>query len=149
MKWISTKIKFPESGEQVLTACKNMNMKDGIWLYDLCRYYPNVGWENRVNWEEILYWKYIDKPKEERIMEQYIPKSALVAEIERRIKEHHSGYLVCLKDMLSFIDTLEVKEVDLDTEIMKYQREIYDRDTTVRDVAKHFFKLGLKAQKGE
>lgn len=43
-------------------------------------------------------------------MEQYILKSALVAEIERRIKEHHSGYQVCLKDMLSFIDTLEVKD---------------------------------------
>ena len=42
---------------------------------------------------------------------EYINKTALVAEIERRIKEHHSGYLVCLKDMLSFVDTLEVKEV--------------------------------------
>lgn len=40
-----------------------------------------------------------------------IDKSALVAEIERRMQEHHSGYLVCLKDMLSFLDTLEVKEV--------------------------------------
>lgn len=45
-----------------------------------------------------------------------IDKDALVAEINRRIKEHHSGYLVCLKDILSFLDTLEVKEVDLETE---------------------------------
>ena len=45
-------------------------------------------------------------------MAQYIDKAALVAEIEKRIKEHHSGYLVCLKDILSFLDTLEVKEVD-------------------------------------
>lgn len=44
---------------------------------------------------------------------------------------------------------VEAKDVDLKKEIMKYQREIYDRDTTVRDVAKHFFELGLKAQKGE
>lgn len=43
-------------------------------------------------------------------MAQCIDKSALVAEIERRMQEHHSGYLVCLKDMLSFIDTLEVKD---------------------------------------
>jgi len=40
-----------------------------------------------------------------------IDKDALVAEIERRIKEHHSGYLVCLKDILSFINTLEVKDL--------------------------------------
>lgn len=46
-----------------------------------------------------------------------INKDALVAEINRRIKEHHSGYLVCLKDILSFLDTLEVKEVDLEEEV--------------------------------
>lgn len=43
-------------------------------------------------------------------MAQYIDKAAVVAEIERRMQEHHSGYLVCLKDMLSFIDTLDVKD---------------------------------------
>ena len=43
-------------------------------------------------------------------MTQYINKSALVAEIERRMQEHHSGYLVCLKDILSFLDTIEVKD---------------------------------------
>ena len=45
-------------------------------------------------------------------MAQYISKAALVAEIEKKIKEHHSGYLVCLKDILSFLETLEVKEVE-------------------------------------
>ena len=45
-------------------------------------------------------------------MAYLIDKTALVAEIERRIKEHHSGYLVCLKDLLSFINTLEVKEIN-------------------------------------
>ena len=40
-----------------------------------------------------------------------IDKDALLMEIERRMQEHHSGYLVCLKDILSFLDTLEVKEV--------------------------------------
>ena len=40
-----------------------------------------------------------------------IDKAAVVAELKRRMKEHHSGYLVCLKDILSFLDTLEVKEV--------------------------------------
>ena len=63
-------------------------------------------------------------------MAQYIDKSALVAEIERRIKEHHSGYLVCLKDILSFIDTLEVKEVqeepvseEQEEAVKKYRKE--------------------------
>ena len=41
-----------------------------------------------------------------------------MAEIERRIKEHHSGYLVCLKDILSFLDSLEVKEVDLENSMV-------------------------------
>ena len=65
MEWISTKQEFPKAGEQVLTACKNKNKEDGIWLYDLCYYYPNTGWENRVNWEDVLYWTYIDEPKED------------------------------------------------------------------------------------
>jgi hypothetical protein len=54
-------------------------------------------------------------------MEQYISKSALVAELEKRIKEHHSGYLVCLKDILSFIDTLEVKRMDSNNEYHPYE----------------------------
>ncbi len=51
-------------------------------------------------------------------MKKYIDKDALVIEIERRIKEHHSGYLVCLKDILSFLDTLEVKEIDLENSMV-------------------------------
>ena len=65
MEWISTKIKFPKSGEQVLTACKNKNIEDGIWLYNLCYYFSGTGWENRINWEDVLYWAYIDEPKQE------------------------------------------------------------------------------------
>lgn len=55
-------------------------------------------------------------------MTQYIDKSALVAEIERlkgiRKKETYlshyalSGYLCACVDILSFLDTLEVKEVE-------------------------------------
>ena len=64
MEWINTKLKFPKTGIQVLTACKNKNMEDGILLYDLCYYFSDTGWENRENWEDVLYWTYIDKPKE-------------------------------------------------------------------------------------
>ena len=89
-------------------------------------------------------------------MEQYIPKSALVAEIERRIKEHHSGYLVCLKDILSFINTLEVKEVDLDDfikeEFNKYSCvDGYGQLSVSYNMAEFYsmIKRLINAQKGE
>ena len=55
-------------------------------------------------------------------MEQYISKSALVAEIKRRVTEGEKvakeipssaimGLIQAYKNTLSFIDTLEVKEV--------------------------------------
>ena len=65
-------------------------------------------------------------------MEQYIPKSALVAEIKRNlyicaimISQHQDENCVELykqkaevyQRMRSFLDTLEVKEVDLEKEI--------------------------------
>lgn len=60
-------------------------------------------------------------------MEQYISKSALLAEIERRRKlvsdpilsgnDLMIGERNALFNLLSFIDTFEVKEVDLEKEI--------------------------------
>lgn len=53
-------------------------------------------------------------------MEQYIPKSALVAEINRLRKKNDTydkpSHIadVCYKEILSFIDTLEVKEIGVD-----------------------------------
>ena len=55
-------------------------------------------------------------------MAQYIEKDALVAEIERRLEElsqlekasYEIGLYDAYKIVLSFIDTLEVKEVDLE-----------------------------------
>ena len=53
-------------------------------------------------------------------MKQYIDKSALVAEIKRRIEEYQSTgddywfpVIENMKDMLSFIDTIEGKEVNI------------------------------------
>lgn len=40
----------------------------------------------------------------------------------------------------------EQMDVDLEKEIIRYQREDMDRDTTVGDVARHFYELGLKAR---
>ena len=67
-------------------------------------------------------------------MEQYIPKSALVAEIERRRnickkvvldlrteenKDYYQGKAEAYKEALDFLDTLEVKEVDLDSNTLE------------------------------
>ena len=101
-------------------------------------------------------------------MEQYIKKSALVAEIDSI--ENETSYepftdevlgkrKVC-KDIKYFINTLEVKEVDLEKEIRRYRMNnpiIGHREESLYDymtnVAKHFFELGMsvsnKAQKGE
>ena len=94
-------------------------------------------------------------------MAQYIDKSAVVAEIERI--EYETNYepftdevlgkrMVC-KDIKSFLDTLEVKEIDLNREIEKEietrWRGEYLFTTKFKESAKHFFELGLKAQKGE
>lgn len=93
-----------------------------------------------------------------------IDKSAVVAEIERRIKALHStlneretAVKIELKDFLSFIDTLEVKEVDLEKEIQNHIKECLDVKFPTTDIelikkdvaytARKFFELGLKVQK--
>lgn len=96
-------------------------------------------------------------------MEKYIPLDAVVAEIEGRIKEvsqiekasYEIGLFDAYKIVLSFINTLEVEEVDLDEEIEKCLKRhnmlaVGKKDFT--DIAKHFYSLGMaasnKAQKG-
>ena len=101
-------------------------------------------------------------------MEQYISKSAVVAEIERR-KRKLLDNIICegdkewvvrtahqLNRILLFLDTLEVKEVDLDYIKDELDRvvKIYKPDGdfgwgTLYNIATHFFELGLKVQKGE
>ena len=91
-------------------------------------------------------------------MKQYIDKAALVAEIEKKIRTEQGyssgdaecGYRDCTRDILSFIDTLEVKEVDLDMEVALWANAIPEiRLDDIERLAKYFFELGLKAQKGE
>ena len=92
-------------------------------------------------------------------MEQYIPKSALVAEIEKKKipfkKDIDNGiyptYLCALMDFEDFIDTLEVKEVDLEEEICTFFSKNpipYEHITDwplLKNCAIHFFELGLRA----
>ena len=91
-------------------------------------------------------------------MTQYISKSALVAEIKRLIKhsemvaDHNtqitelvSRELDALYNLISFLDTLEVKEVDLEKEINRIDDSVPCRKEDIEYIAKHFFELGLKA----
>jgi len=100
--------------------------------------------------------QYIDKSAVVAV----IPKSDLVAEIERRIQVCQD-YAKCnltentrigneaqrleLNYMLSFINNLEVKEVDLEKEYKDFIKS--DNGRSMFETAKHFFELGLKAQK--
>lgn len=88
-------------------------------------------------------------------MTQYINKDALVAEIKslRRISftNFDEGVNATVQTLLEILDTLEAKEVDLETELNDYGYHydyvsLADRKELV-DFAKHFFELGLKAQK--
>lgn len=103
-------------------------------------------------------------------MAHLIDKDALVAEIERRKNEEvdydedsknfasyadHIHYST-LDSMEDFINTLEVKEVDLDyikdelDKIVKIYKPNGDFGYgTLYNVATHFFELGLKVIKGE
>lgn len=101
-------------------------------------------------------------------MEQYIPKSVVLAEIENRIDRCNTKKWSCpantqvealcdnkicaYKEILSFLYTTEVKNVDLEKEMNDYfvSMEVQENEnifeSTFRLIAKHFFNLGLKAQ---
>ena len=94
-------------------------------------------------------------------MEQYISKSALIAEIEKRIityknisgEDRRTDALMSLKNSL---DTLEVKEIDLEKYYHEFLQKEWFGKNCIRTMsemmaftAKHFFELGLKTQKGE
>ena len=107
-------------------------------------------------------------------MAQYINKDALVAEIERLAEvkpidefqpqvqnkiDWLSGKLFAINSLRVFLDTLEVKEVDLEKEIQDHIKECLDVKFPTTDIelikkdvtytARKFFELGLKAQKEE
>ena len=87
-----------------------------------------------------------------------IDKAAVVAEIEKlkglllkgacasQISMQTNCKEETYNEILSFLDTLEVKEVDLEKELKRLIGNVGQCD---RKLAKHFFELGLKAQKGE
>lgn len=101
-----------------------------------------------------------------------IDKAALVAEIERRVEAIRKAFnepdilsgvdrtyayaqYEAFKSLFPYLDSLEVKEVDMEEEFDNYANGILACDiqfepfTQLHNCAKHFFELGLKAQKGE
>ena len=92
-----------------------------------------------------------------------IDKDALVAHLATLLdkKKYSDEYEVAFRDgnnsaiyaISHFLDTLEVKEVDLEKEITLMEEKYYGFESLSRadiiEIIKHFFELGLKAQKGE
>lgn len=109
-------------------------------------------------------------------MEQYIDKSAVVAEIERKIEAHKEtlkncdssisemvlkGSMSAYQSLLHFLNTLEVKEAYLDFQTFAKEMETVFALSSSKTknteenplnweyaIAKHFFELGIKV-KGE
>ena len=101
-------------------------------------------------------------------MAKLIDKDALVAEIESKRKyaqnlgdnainssmqQFYDGMKQGCVDLLSFLDTLEVKEVDFEEYYHKFLQKEWFGNSHVRTVsemmaftAKHFFELGLKTK---
>ena len=81
-------------------------------------------------------------------MEQYIKKSALLAEIDKRIRACGNCYVLDeLASLYSSINNLETKEVDLEKSLTsfmsKYAYENGGEYPSAIDIAKHFFELGM------
>ena len=98
-------------------------------------------------------------------MEQYIKKSEIVAVLESlrctTFTNFDDGVNATVQTLLEMLDTLEVKEVDLEKELSILDNTLFDLDgvavagtthyLTVEDVkyiAKHFFELGINAKGG-
>ena len=106
-------------------------------------------------------------------MVHLIDKSALITEIDKAIDEPapshdqqcpwEDGYYCGLYKAESIIDALEVKEVNLEKHLKEDIEDVffdlygvavigatsYLTVEDIKDIAKHFFKLGLRAQKEE
>ncbi len=99
-----------------------------------------------------------------------INKDKVVEKIKKRIKETESmqpkfdqfwaGQISAFKGVLKILDTLEMKEVDLEKEIYDAEKRFGDIDEMggyrilifddeFRDILHYFFELGFKTKKGE
>ena len=93
---------------------------------------------------------------------EYIRAGAIRTEIERRLSYYHpenvnhglasgfreDGKAIAYEELLSFLDTLEEKPVDLEKEIKEYcgTRDICPVPDFIDAVARHFYELGRNAK---
>lgn len=100
----------------------------------------------------------------DKLMAQYIDKAAVVAEIKRKINEinldsiedwryrlQREHDIEVMKNILSLIDTLEVKEVDLCKEEERIWKDFNMAEcrlskNDLEKISKYFFELGLKVK---
>ncbi len=87
---------------------------------------------------------------------ELIDKSKLLEGLKKLKQNLSASPVVIIEDVESLVEIIDVKEVDLDGETRRYRMRnpiIQHREESLYDymtnVAKHFFELGLKAQKGE
>ena len=95
-------------------------------------------------------------------MKHLIDKAAVVAEMKKLVRKNElylddnvsdvvryqkAGVYSVLNDLLHFLDTLEVKEVDLEKELdsmITPELKLHKALPSLFDVAKHFFELGMR-----
>ncbi len=85
-------------------------------------------------------------------MSKYIDKSIIIKEIEKRRSRNSKNKLnlaAAFEDnyLLSFIDNLDVKEINLEkeaTEFVKTREFVESKESPVLLIAKHFYELGKK-----
>ena len=98
----------------------------------------------------VKWMKFVDKHKR-LIMAHLIDKDTLIAKIKHHMQftpEHTNAFIEgeehAYRTILSFLDTLEVKEVDLEKEYNDFIKS--DNGRSMFETAKYFFELGLKAR---
>lgn len=87
--------------------------------------------------------QYIDKNKVEEILRSLWKKD------DGTSSKHRICYNKALQEVQCKLDTLKVKEVDCEKEFEKCCENYTFDDECEVYTARHFFELGLKAQKGE
>lgn len=84
-----------------------------------------------------------------------IDKNELLEKLKKLKQNLSASPIVVIEDVKSLVESLKTKEVDLEKE---YEEFVVDdpilgnfitNDTMGMVLAKHFFELGLKTQKGE
>lgn len=82
-----------------------------------------------------------------------IDKNKLLEELKKLKQNLSASPIVVIEDVESLVESLDVKEVDLEEEIELVKGDYEQVDIAWNNdfdfIARHFFELGLKAQKEE